>query len=100
MKEALPQTCNLCEWKSLCYGGCPRNRKWQTDEAPFEADYFCTAYRQIYEYADERMKALGTVVRKQIFSQNVKRYLKGRSPGRNEQCACGSGRKYKYCCIN
>ncbi|MNP42552.1 Anaerobic sulfatase-maturating enzyme [compost metagenome] len=100
MKGALPQTCTLCEWKSLCFGGCPRNRKWSPDGVSSNPDYFCTAYRKIYEYADERMKVLGTEVRKQLFNQNVMRYLKGRPPGRNEPCACGSGRKYKYCCSN
>lgn len=100
IKGALPQICKLCKWKSLCHGGCPRNRQWLPDGVSTSADYFCAAYRKIYEYADERMKALGTVVRKRMFDHNVMRHLNGRPPRRNEPCACGSGKKYKHCCIN
>lgn len=26
--------------------------------------------------------------------------IKQKEPGRNEPCSCGSGKKYKYCCLN
>lgn len=31
---------------------------------------------------------------------NLKTKVKGRKIGRNEKCPCGSGRKYKKCCLN
>lgn len=98
MKPTLPEPCTTCDWKKLCHGGCPRNRKWGTDLATSEVDYFCESYKQIYSYADERMKKLGDTIRGRLFEQNVERYYKGKWPERNDPCPCGSGRKYKQCC--
>jgi len=100
MKPTLPEKCRICEWKPLCHGGCPRNRKWTEDLSASEHDYFCAGYKRIYAYADERMKRLGQSLRRQMFKENVKRYYRGRLPGRNDPCACGSGKKYKHCCLD
>ncbi|WHX49469.1 anaerobic sulfatase maturase [Paenibacillus woosongensis] len=98
MKPTLPEMCRTCEYQRLCHGGCPRNRKWTEDLSASEVDYFCASYKQIYGYAEERMKKLGAELRQQLFERNLKLYFKGKLPGRNDLCACGSTRKYKHCC--
>lgn len=100
MKPTLPEACKTCEWKKLCHGGCPRNRKWSGNFATSEVDYFCSSYKQIYSYGNERMKELGDKLRKEMFEQNMARYFEGKMPTRNDPCACGSGKKYKSCCLN
>ncbi|WP_232229145.1 SEC-C metal-binding domain-containing protein [Paenibacillus zanthoxyli] len=45
------------------------------------------------------MKQLGASVRSNLFRQNVRYHLKGKLPERNDPCACGSGKKYKQCCL-
>lgn len=100
LKANLPDDCRSCRWNSLCHGGCPRNRKWDgTGDKP-DPDYFCSGYKAVYAHAHERMETLGRTIRKQYFDMGVRTYLKGRLPGRNEPCACGSGRKYKHCCTD
>jgi uncharacterized protein len=100
MKPDLPEPCSTCPWKPLCHGGCPRNRGAANSEgASSGVDYFCSAYKRIYSYADERMKELGTGLRRRMFAANTSQYAKGRMPARNDPCACGSGRKYKQCCM-
>ncbi len=54
LKPDLPEKCASCKWKSKCYGGCPRNRKYTAGKS--DPDYFCKAYIKFYEYAEERMK--------------------------------------------
>lgn len=98
MKPNLPEPCQTCEWKKLCHGGCPRNREWSDDLLTSDVDYFCSSYKQVYSYGDERMKQLGDKVRARLFEQNVIRYFNGKLPERNDPCPCGSGRKYKRCC--
>lgn len=99
IKPRLPKACQSCEWLHLCYGGCPRNRTWnQTQQDQVGVDYFCKTYKRIYNYAHEKMQQLGDSIRKDRFTYGVRAYYKGRPPGRNEACACGSGRKYKHCC--
>lgn len=100
MKPALPEKCRSCEWQRLCYGGCPRNRKWSPEGEQSAPDFFCQSYMQIYAYAHEQMQELGDKLRKEMFSHNLQRYFNGKTPGRNEPCACGSGKKYKACCAS
>ncbi|GGF90569.1 anaerobic sulfatase maturase [Paenibacillus albidus] len=100
MKPSLSVKCQSCEWQQLCSGGCPRNRTWNPERNEGDQDYFCQSYTQIYTYAYERMQALGHQLRKSLFSHNMQRYLNGKTPGRNEPCACGSGKKYKACCAS
>ncbi len=47
-KKALPRPeCDLCEYQSLCHGGCPKMR--HAPNGRFEdLDYFCTAYKMIF----------------------------------------------------
>lgn len=100
MKPALPDACHRCSWRKLCHGGCPRNRDWTAGDDAASRDYFCESYRQVYTYAHDRMLRLAASVRRSWFEDNVRRLLGGRLPDRNEPCACGSGRKYKKCCLN
>ncbi|WP_339218883.1 anaerobic sulfatase maturase [Paenibacillus sp. FSL W7-1332] len=100
MKPALPDKCRSCEWQRLCYGGCPRNRKWNQESEQADPDYFCASYMQIYGYAHDRMQELGNKVRKELYTHHLQRYFDGKTPGRNEPCPCGSGKKYKVCCAS
>lgn len=97
LKPKLPKRCITCPWLELCFGGCPRNRKWSDDNR--ESDYFCSSYRQLYDYAHERMVALSDNVRRNLFKEGIGYDYGGKRPGRNDPCACGSGRKYKNCCL-
>lgn len=98
LKPRLPGACQTCPWLGLCYGGCPRNRSWNEAMTESTTDYFCRSYRQVYTYAHERMTKLGDRARQHLFAQGVAQSGKGKMPGRNDICACGSGRKYKHCC--
>tara|TARA_Y100000034_G_C6600879_1_gene261385 strand:+ start:102 stop:257 length:156 start_codon:yes stop_codon:yes gene_type:complete len=35
-----------------------------------------------------------------ILLQNIGKWIKFKDLGRNDKCACDSGKKYKKCCIN
>lgn len=98
MKPNLPEHCKSCPWLHLCYGGCPRNRKWDEFRTQSSRDYFCESYQQVYAYAHERMTLLATNIRKQLFRQGLGRTIDLHFPRRNDPCPCGSGRKFKHCC--
>jgi uncharacterized protein len=100
LKPRLPEACLKCPWLHLCFGGCPRNRRWDVGFHKSSPDYFCQSYRQIYAYAHDRMIALSANVRRSLFAQGASYYYKGKKPGRNDPCACGSGKKYKNCCTD
>lgn len=99
LKPKLPDPCKSCEWQSLCHGGCPRNRVWHENDNTVDVDYFCRSYKQIYAYAHDRMQQLGDSIRADLYQNGILASHKGKPPGRNDSCACGSGRKYKNCCM-
>jgi uncharacterized protein len=100
LKPALPKACQSCKWLHVCQGGCPRNRQWNHANGTVDVDYFCKSYKQLYSYSFERMKQLGDSIRREWSYYRVKAIYKGKLPGRNDACPFGSGRKYKFCCID
>jgi len=98
LKGDLPERCRSCQWQSLCHGGCPRNRS--REEALPAPDYFCHSYLRLYAHAHERLQTLAAGVRRSLFDAHVSNVLKGKLPGRNDPCPCGSGKKFKQCCLN
>ncbi|MGM0904178.1 MAG: anaerobic sulfatase maturase [Bacillota bacterium] len=93
-KPLLPDQCKSCEFLHLCHGGCPRNRIGEDNTNAVE--YFCKSFKRVYRYGHERMLALATGIKKQRVTEMKKA---GYSlPGRNEDCLCGSGKKFKKCC--
>lgn len=54
---------------------------------------------QYYElYPQEKIKAMGTLINE---GNEYEPYVRStKKIGRNDPCPCGSGRKYKHCCMN
>lgn len=95
-KEELPAQCDRCPRRALCHGGCPRNRAWDSGGRATAPDYFCSAYRQFFDYADGRLMQLARKLRTRWLIDYSR---SGRAwPGRNDICFCGSTRKFKHCC--
>ena len=96
LKEELPEQCRRCDHLRLCYGGCPRNRTWDSGGRATGPDYFCGAYRRFFDYAHERLTLLARKLRTRWLIDYTR---SGHDwPGRNDACICGSGRKFKHCC--
>ncbi|MEQ6377897.1 anaerobic sulfatase maturase [Bacillaceae bacterium S4-13-56] len=96
LKPDLPAQCERCEYLSLCHGGCPRNRNWNVETQGHTVEYFCQSFKQIYGYAHSRMEEVAKNYKRNWLNELVK---SGRVlPGRNDECFCGSGKKFKKCC--
>ncbi|MCI3921451.1 anaerobic sulfatase maturase [Paenibacillus sp. TRM 82003] len=100
LKSMVPDDCLRCDWFHICRGGCPRNRVWTPEGRPAERDSLCESYRKLFAHADGRLRALSERLRTRWFDHNVRYQLRGKRPVRNEPCACGSGRKFKQCCVD
>jgi uncharacterized protein len=55
--------CSNCKWKSLCRGGCRRDRE-NTKTKELERNYYCQAYREFLEYAYPRLVDIAKYVKK------------------------------------
>lgn len=102
-REKLNQKCLVCDYLFICNGGCPKNRIIDTGDK-CKLNYLCDGYKLFFEYINPFMKKLTLLVKQQksptIMKQEMQKIYKEKwNVGRNDLCPCGSGKKYKKCCL-
>lgn len=102
-REKLNQKCLVCDYLFICNGGCPKNRIIDTGDK-CKLNYLCDGYKLFFAYIDVYMKKLALLVKQQkspaIMRQEMQKIYKEKwDVGRNDSCPCGSGKKYKKCCL-
>lgn len=119
-ESTLPETCLQCEVRFVCNGECPKNRFVDTGDPRGKLNYLCQGYRKFFNHISPQMKQMAELVQaKRSPSEIMQTYKLSRvkrseslpstppvpgsgrtqSQGRNDLCACGSGKKYKKCCM-
>jgi len=102
--ETLPRYCQECEVRAMCNGECPKNRFLQTPDGEAGLNYLCAGYKRFFTY----YKPFVSEVAEQWHQQNLDQQMPPEratdartspKPGRNDPCPCGSGLKYKKCCL-
>ena len=96
--------CDNCRWGAYCSGDCLKHRLPGTGD-PRTLGWLCAGWKQFYSHTEESFKALA----QQIREERAKEQHSPRSPapppraydgvGRNDPCPCGSGKKFKKCCM-
>ncbi len=102
--NALPRDCQVCEVRTMCNGECPKNRFIQTPNGETGLNYLCAGYKKFFTHCRPFVQEVAAQWRRQTLAQQmlpsqasiVRKPLK---PGRNDPCPCGSGLKYKKCCL-
>lgn len=89
--------CKNCVYEFICHCGCQHYRYNN------EMDYLCPAYKEFFAYTENRFKILAERLKIQLAHQNQRRQFLSekpqKMPDRNDPCPCGSGKKYKKCCM-
>ncbi|MBM4314863.1 MAG: anaerobic sulfatase maturase [Deltaproteobacteria bacterium] len=105
-QETLPRFCRECGVLDMCNGGCPKDRIIRTPDGEPGLNYLCAGYRRFFTHSrpyTAQMAALRWAGRppEQLMEQ-FRAASDGALPkaGRNDPCPCGSGRKYKKCCLS
>lgn len=111
-KEAgLPEQCRRCPRLFVCNGGCPKDRFLRTAAGQPGLNYLCEGYKMFFEHVDPYMQAMAAELQAGRPAANVMHRLRAReqrareealaagSIRRNAPCPCGSGKKYKSCCL-
>ncbi len=90
--------CATCRWVGICAGDCLKHRLCGGQVAE-GVSRLCGGWQMFYEHTAERFERLAEEIRGARRSGQAPAIRPdGRSPGRNELCVCGSGRKFKHCC--
>ncbi len=102
--EGLPEYCRACHARDMCNGGCPKDRFLQTPDGEPGLNYLCPGYKRFFAACKPFVAALGALrpgsaPRQQVPSARTAADRRRAETGRNDPCPCGSGRKYKNCCL-
>ncbi len=104
-RDTLPGYCRTCDVRTMCNGGCPKDRILQTPDGEPGLNYLCAGYRRFFTHCrpyTERMAALlwaGQQPASLMEQLRIEAAAAHPNIGRNDPCPCGSGRKYKMCCL-
>ena len=106
-RDTLPQYCLDCEVRFVCNGGCPKNRFIKTPNGEDGLNYLCAGYKQFFNHIDRPMKMMAAALQAGRPADSIMPLLRPkpvagigtRKVGRNSPCPCGSGKKYKQCCL-
>lgn len=95
-RRSLPQKCRSCEVLAMCNGECPKNRFVASADATEKENFLCAGYRLFFNHCAPFVEAVAK--RWQQSAESGSRSIRDGTT-RNEPCPCGSGRKYKKCCL-
>ena len=100
LKRRLPERCADCPYRKLCNGGCPKDR-----QAPDSPTVLCEGLKTFFAYAVPRLGRAMELSSQRKHNDEIMSVLKReeqervRRISRNDPCPCGSGLKYKNCCL-
>jgi uncharacterized protein len=103
-RERLPRECRNCEVLDLCNGGCPKDRTAVTAEGEAGLNCLCPGLKQFYLHSRPYLQKLAWHRRMGESGAKFMQSLQADATAaprasRNDPCPCGSGRKYKKCCL-
>ena len=98
-RDTLPDYCLECDVRFACHGGCPKDRFSETPDGEPGLNYLCPGYKDFFHHVDTPMRIMGMLLaQNRAPSEIVQVYAADDARrGRNDPCACGSGRKWKNC---
>jgi uncharacterized protein len=102
--NTLPRCCQECEVRAMCNGECPKNRFLQTPDGEEGLNYLCAGYKRFFTHCQPFVAEVAAEWRRQNLKQQISpaqapAVRTAPKPGRNDPCPCGSGLKYKKCCL-
>jgi uncharacterized protein len=102
--ETLPRYCQECEVRAMCNGGCPKNRFIKARDGEKGLNYLCEGYKRFFTHCQPWVEEVNAEWRRQNLEHQMApaQGVDARTspkPDRNDPCLCGSGLKYKKCCL-
>ena len=103
--DAMPGYCRTCDVRSMCNGGCPKDRFGRTPDGEDGLNYLCAGYKQFFTHSLPALRKIASPWSANRSPEQLMQLVRSADEtmvsgaGRNDECPCGSGRKYKKCCL-
>jgi len=102
--DTLPRSCRECGVLNMCHGGCPKDRILWAPDGEAGLNYLCAGYKRFFTHCQPFVANLSALRRSRSLGQDIPLTQPRAAPptlkaGRNDPCPCGSGKKYKKCCL-
>ncbi len=102
--DTLPRYCQACDVRQMCHGGCPKDRLLRMPDDEKGLNYLCAGYKRFFTHCQPFVAQVSALahrqpLERQLMVAHAKTAQASPRTGRNDPCPCGSGRKYKQCCL-
>ena len=104
-RDSLTPQCRNCEVRPLCNGGCPKDRFLATRDGEPGLNYLCAGLNRFFTYSRPYLQKLAAFHLSGKSVDDLMQFVRSQDAqaapgtGRNDPCPCGSGKKYKKCCM-
>jgi uncharacterized protein len=106
-RNSLPRYCMNCEVLYACHGECPKHRFSETPDGKPGLNYLCEGYKMFYKHVEPYMEFMAKELKNKRPPANIMSWIHNKEnqmirqkmPERNDPCPCGSGKKFKNCCM-
>ena len=110
-RDKLPRYCFECDYRFACHGECPKNRFADTPDGEAGLNYLCPGLKLFFSHVHPYMQFMTDELKAKRAPANVMQWVNRLDRqnkqkeftkilvGRNDPCPCGSGKKYKNCCM-
>ena len=95
------EACEACDWLEFCSGDCLKHRFEGLRDAR-RLSYLCKGWQRFFAHALPGLRRMAAEIARERSARAALASPRGAASapvGRNEPCPCGSGRKFKACCM-
>jgi uncharacterized protein len=97
--DTLTAQCRNCEVRSLCNGGCPKDRFALSRDGEAGQNYLCSGLELFFKHTRPAMQEMGRLLRQRRAPAEIMAATAAEDERRGpyQPCPCDSGRKFRFC---
>lgn len=98
-RAGLTRQCRSCGVRSLCNGGCPKDRFVNSRDGEPGHNYLCPGLYYFFQHTGPAMRAMAQLLRRGLYADGVMALVAAGDArlGHNDPCPCDSGQTFKRC---
>jgi uncharacterized protein len=98
-RDTLTEQCRQCDVRSLCNGGCPKDRFAESRSGEPGHNYLCAGLELFFRHTRPVMRTMAELLRRGRAPADVMGLIAAEDARRSPYgpCPCGSGRKFRFC---